>query len=261
MDHTQIPAKPFNPKRLGTLVGVMMTISEYLLALYGMIAETRGAGSYVHCAECNGSVGSAEIDPGRMIAPELSLKNGAVLLWAGTDCAPVPRIRQLAAMLGIDYRKPLVQQDPGFIPVLLYGYDKEPVSFVHNKRPRTDYYRGCVNDLQTLIDARTTSKGNLRMISFFSKKTDCPACRGTGMSNTVSEIRLAGYTLAESENLPIPEMHSFILSLPQFMDANEYDIASPIIRRLEPMLIYLNKTGLRALNPSIAQDTVQTVSS
>lgn len=32
---------------------------------------------------------AADIDPERMIATELSLKNGAVLLWAGTICAPV----------------------------------------------------------------------------------------------------------------------------------------------------------------------------
>lgn len=261
MDRTQFPVRPFNPKRPGTLVGILLTVSEYLGALYGSIAETRGPGTYGHCTACGGTVGSVEIAPGRMIAPELSLKNGAVLLWAGTDCAPVPRIRQLAAMLGIDYRKPLEEQDPEFISVLLYGYDKEPVSFVHNKRPRTDYYRGCVHDLQFMIDARTTSKGNRRMISFFSKKMDCPACQGTGMSNSVLDIRLAGHRLPEAEKLPIPEMRSFIQSLPQFLDANEYDSASPIISQLEPMLIYLNKIGLRTLNPTIPQDVVLTVSS
>jgi excinuclease UvrABC ATPase subunit len=152
MYRTQIPDKPFNSKRPGTLVGILLAVSEYLGALYGKIAETRSACSYGRCSECGGNVGSAEIDPSRMIAPELSLKNGAVLLWAGTDCAPVPRIRQLAAMLGIDYLKPLDEQDPGFIPILLYGYDKEPVSFVHNKKPHTDYYRGCVHDLQYMIE-------------------------------------------------------------------------------------------------------------
>ncbi|WP_307719188.1 hypothetical protein [Paenibacillus agaridevorans] len=261
MYRTQIPDKPFNSKRPGTLVGILLAVSEYLGALYGKIAETMSACSYGRCSECGGNVGSAEIDPSRMIAPELSLKNGAVLLWAGTDCAPVPRIRQLAAMLGIDYLKPLDEQDPGFIPILLYGYDKEPVSFVHNKKPHTDYYRGCVHDLQYMIDARTTSKGNLRMISYFSKRSDCPACQGTGMSNTVTDIRLAGHRLSEVEKLPIPEMRSFILGLSQLIDANEHDIVSPIISQLEPMLIYLNKIGIRTLNPTTAQEIVQTVTS
>ncbi|QTH43224.1 hypothetical protein J4772_01760 [Cohnella sp. LGH] len=258
---SHIPARPFNPKRPGTLVGVMMTVSEYLGVLYGSIAETRSAGSYGHCAECGGTVASTEIDPGRMIAPELSLKNGAVLLWAGTDCAPVPRIRQLGAMLGIDYLRPLEEQDQRFISVLLYGYDKEPVSFVHNKRPRADYYRGCISDLQTMIDARTTSKGNLRMISFFSKHSECPACLGTGMSKGMLDIHISGHTLAEVDKLPIPEMLSFIKSLQQSMDAHEFNLVGPIVSHLEPMLLYLRKIGLRTLPLITARGSLPAVSS
>jgi len=247
MYRAHIPVRPFNPKRPGALVGVMMTVSEYLGVLYGSIAETRNPGSYGPCAECCGIVAPAEIDPGRMIAPELSLKNGAVLLWAGTDCAPVPRIRQLAAMIGIDYLRPLEEQDRQFISILLYGYDKEPVSFLHNKRLRTDYYRGCVSDLQTMIDARTNSKGNLRAISFFSKHSECLACLGTGMSKGVLDIHISGYTLAKANKLSIPEMLSFIQSLRQSMDANEFEIAAPVVSHLEPMLLYLSKIGLRTL--------------
>lgn len=261
MYRTNIPVRPFNPKRPGALVGVMMTVSEYLGVIYGSIAETRNAGSYGSCAECGGTVAPAEIDPERMIAPELSLKNGAVLLWAGTDCAPVPRIRQLAAMLGIDYLRPLEEQDRRFMSVLLYGYDNEPVSFVHNKRLRTDYYRGCVSDLQTMIDRRTTSKGNLRMISFFSRHTDCPACLGTRMNKGVSNIRISGYTLAEADKLPIPEMFSFIKSLRQSMEAHEFKIADPIVSYLEPMLLYLNKIGLRTLPLVTARGGLPTITS
>ncbi len=254
MDRTKIPDRPFNSKRPGALVGVLLTVTEYLLALYRTIGELRGAGNFGHCAECRRVDELAEITPERMIAPELSLKNGAVLLWAGTDCAPVQKIKQLAVMHGIDYLKPLKEQDQGFISILLYGYDKETVSFFHNKKPRTDYYRGCVHDLKSMIDKRTTSKGNLRMISFFSSKTACPSCHGTGMS--MSEIQLGGRSLAEAMKLPIPKLRSFVISLPQLMDANEHDTASPILSQLEPMLIYLNKIGLRTLNPTIEQKVV-----
>ncbi|WP_274366012.1 hypothetical protein [Paenibacillus thermotolerans] len=252
MEHKQIPIRPFNPKRPGALVGVMMAVSEYLGELYRFIAEKR-AGVSALCTECDGTLVRAEIDHDRMIAPELSIKNGAVLLWAGTDCAPVPRNRQLAAMLGIDYQVPLEEQDRRFISVLLYGYDKEPVSFIHNKRQRTDYYRGCVFELQSMIDAGTTSKGNLRAISFFSKKTECPACQGTGMTKGVADIHIAGHTLAEADKLSISEMLTFIKSLRHSMGAHEFDIISPIVLHLEPMLLYLSKIGLRTLPPFTAR--------
>src|SRR5690606_16407858 len=117
-------------------------------------------------------------------------------------------------------------QDPGFISILLYGYDKEPVSFVHNKKPHTDYYRGCVSDLQYMINARTTSKGNLRMISFFSMQEECPACRGFGLNKL--DIQIAGRTLAEATKLPIAEMLSFIKSLEQSMDRHEFESVGSI---------------------------------
>ncbi|WP_426451978.1 hypothetical protein ACP26L_07860 [Paenibacillus sp. S-38] len=247
MYRAQVSIKPFNPKRPGALVGVMVNVSEYLGALYGSIAEMRGAGPYSPCAECSESVGPANIDPSRMIASELSLKNGAVLLWAGTNCAPVQRIRQLSTMLGIDYQRPLEEQDQQFISILLYGYDKEPVSFVYNKRPRIDYYRGCVSDIQFMIDARTTGQGNRRMISFFSQQTECPACWGTKLSKDIMDIDINGLTLAETAKLPIPELLSFIQSLSQSMDAHGNEIAGPIISNLMPMLHFLRKIGLRRL--------------
>ncbi|MDD9268602.1 hypothetical protein ACFPES_16300 [Paenibacillus sp. GCM10023248] len=81
MNCTKIPVRSFNPKRPGALVGVMITVSEYLAVLYGSIAEAKGSDSFNGpCAECSGTLTLPEIDHGRMIAPELSLKNGAVLL-------------------------------------------------------------------------------------------------------------------------------------------------------------------------------------
>lgn len=162
-------------------------------------------------------------------------------------------------MIGIDYTRPLEEQDRQFISILLYGYDKEPVSFIHNKKPRTDYYRGSVYELQSMIDAGTTSKGNLRMISFFSKKLACTACRGTGMSESVREINIAGHTLTEADKLSIPDMLTFIKSLRQSVGAHEFDIVGPIGDHLESKLLYLNKIGLRTLPPVAARGGIAAI--
>lgn len=109
--------------------------------------------------------------------------------------------------------------------------------------------------------ALTTSKGNLRMISFFSKKTECPACRGTGMSKGVGDIHIADHTLAEVDKLPILEILTFIKSLRQSMDTLEFGIVSPIVSHIELMLLYLSKIGLRTLPPVTARGGLPVVSS
>lgn len=227
--------KIFNPKRPGSIVGVMTDVSEYLRVLYAQIGNGREDGA---CPSCGGTgVTFGDIDPHRMIAPELSLKNGAVLLWAGTICGPVFAIKELAKKIGIDYDRPLVEQDKRFIDILLYGYDQEPVEYMYKNKLFTRFYRGCVNDLRFMRDAGTRSKGNLKAIEFFSARSDCPECSGSNRSSELAAISI----------MPIPELLSFTQNLPHTLTEHEAAISGPCLSEIETRLKYLNKIGLRAL--------------
>ncbi|NOU68823.1 hypothetical protein GC096_32905 [Paenibacillus sp. LMG 31461] len=130
----------FNDKRPGSLVSTITGVLELLWSLYANIGKARGNNgtwslredtpNYSTCPTCNGTgTVIGDIDPIRMVATELSLKKGAVLLWAGTNCRPVVKIRELAKVIGIDFEKPLAEQDKQFTDILLYGNDKEPVTY------------------------------------------------------------------------------------------------------------------------------------
>ncbi|OXM16363.1 hypothetical protein [Paenibacillus herberti] len=67
------------------------------------------------------------------------------------------------------------------------------------------------------------------------------------MSKGVLDIQISRFTLAEANKLPIPEMLLFIKNLEHSMNPHEFEIAGPIIRELELILLYLNKIGLRML--------------
>jgi len=251
--------KKFNPKHPGALVGTITEVSEHLRLLYAIIGGCRDdsrswtsqhfseSSPYGACSACNGTGTVIDIDPGRMIAPELSLKHGAVLLWAGTDCAPVKMIKQLAKMIGIDYERPLAEQDKRFIDILLYGYDKEPVSYVHNNKQLTAFYRGCAFDLKYMRDAGTTSKGNLRAIDFFSGPIQCPACNGSKLNPESMAITVQGQSIVEVLKMPIPELLSFIQNISASLSGHELDMTSEMIGEIEVRLSHLNKIGLREL--------------
>ncbi|WP_029192572.1 hypothetical protein [Paenibacillus harenae] len=258
MENLLLPQEKFNEKRAGSLVGTITAVSEYLRLLYAMIGKCRDSSSrtfqgfsakssYGTCTSCNGTETVIDIDPARMIASELSLKHGAVLLWAGTICAPVFKIKALAKMIGIDYEKPLAEQDRRFMDILLYGYEQEPVSYVYKKKQATSFYRGCVTDLRYMRDAGTKSKGNLRAIRFFSKHVRCAACNGSKMAPELLAATIQGRSIVDTLRLPIQELLLFIRGLPHSLDVHELEVYSQVKDEIELRLVYLNKIGLKSL--------------
>ncbi|MGO4495681.1 hypothetical protein AB4114_07205 [Paenibacillus sp. 2RAB27] len=259
MESLLLPQEKFNEKRAGSLVGTITAVSEYLRLLYALIGKCRdSSGSWTSqnfsanspygiCTSCNGTETVIDIDPARMIASELSLKHGAVLLWAGTICAPVFKIKALAKMIGIDYEKPLAEQDRRFMDILLYGYKNDPVSYVYKKKQATSFYRGCVADLRYMRDAGTKSKGNLRVIRFFSKQVQCAGCNGSKMAPELIATTIQGQSIVDTLRLPIQELLLFIRGLPHSLDVHELKVSSQVKDEIELRLVYLNKIGLKSL--------------
>ncbi|WP_308637665.1 excinuclease ABC subunit UvrA [Paenibacillus silvisoli] len=247
METTKLPRARFNAKRPGSLVGNITAVLEYLSLLYAKTAPDADS-PHETCTTCKGTGTIAgDIDPGSMIAPELSLQRGSVLLWAGTDCKPVAKIKALAAMIGIDFERPLDEQDKRFADILLYGYDAEPVSYVHKGKSFKSHYRGCAFDLQFMRDAGTASKGNLRAIAFFSTKAQCPACNGNEPKLERQAAALMGRSLQELWRLPVAELLRFVRQLPASPDDNARMITSEIAAEIESILTYLQKIGLKTL--------------
>jgi excinuclease UvrABC ATPase subunit len=260
LDNINLLNKKFNAKKPGGLVGTITEVSEYLRLLYAIIGECRDnnrswtsqdfsvSSPYGACSACNGTGTVIDIDPSRMIAPELSLKHGAVILWAGTNCMSVSMIKQLAKMIGIDFEKPLTEQDKRFTDILLYGYDNEPISYVHKNKQLKAFYRGCVFDLRYMRDAGTNSKGNLRAIDFFSGHVKCSECNGSKLKSESLAITILGQSIIEVSKMPLSELLLFLQNLPTSLDEHELKISNQVIDEIELRLIYLKKIGFKALS-------------
>ncbi|OME77219.1 hypothetical protein BK120_27220 [Paenibacillus sp. FSL A5-0031] len=245
--------KKFNAKRPGSLVGTITGVLEHFSSLYanvGEATEKNGIWSLREstpiCTTCNGTgTVLGDIDSSRMVATELSLKKGAVLLWAGTNCGPVVKIRELAKMIGIDFESPLVEQNKQFTDILLYGYDKEPITYVYKKREHKKYYRGCVFDLEHMRAAGTTSKGNLWAIKLFSRHGKCPNCTESLLEQ---ERLVMGNSLSDVLRMPISESLLVVQKLRNCLDKQVLDNYCELINDLELRLSYLNKIGLKTLS-------------
>ncbi|WP_336772453.1 hypothetical protein [Paenibacillus sp. MMO-58] len=257
MQQNMIATEKFNPR--SSLIAIITSVQERLKQLYAWSGNLTDDGSRWEadqfserktngeCSTCGGSPAMIDIDPRRMIASELSLKRGAVLLWAGTNCGPVEMIKQLAEVLGICYDRPLTEQDPLFIEILLYGYKKELLTYKHKSKLKQGFYRGCVNDVKFLRDSGTTSKGNLKAIDYFSGPVRCPDCsQSSHYDKECLSVTINGLTINETSRLSTQELLLFVRDL---LPPNKATVSLPILLELEKRLLHLNKIGLKYLSP------------
>lgn len=259
MQPAQFVIGKFNPR--SSLIATITDVQELIKQLYAACANRKdGSGSWSSadfsenkhnrfCPVCSGNPAVVDIDPHRMIAPELSLRRGAVLLWAGTKCAHVEMIKQLAKVLQLDYDRPLEEQDKAFTDILMYGYENELLVYTHKKQEKYGFYRGCVNDAKYLRDSGTTSKGNLRAIEYFSGPVHCPSCsQGSNYNQVCLSIKVCGLTIEEFSKLAIDELQLSVQKLHDW-EGDGCEALNDIAAELEVRLAYLHKLGLKYLSP------------
>lgn len=258
------PAISIDQKTIGrnprSSVGTITEISDYLRLLYSTIGKSETGSKprsprefsanspYGACPACSGIGFKTDIDPNRVIARELSLKQGAVLLWAGSSGSEIAAIKALAQMIGIDYEKPLAEQDERFIDILLYGYDKEPVTFMHKGKQLTRYYSGCVPALRAMQNGGTTSKGNLTALEQFSGQVVCGECGGCKLKRESLGVTIMGKSIIDVSRMPVSELVPFFRKLPELLDKREALISGQVIEEATSRLILLTEVGLGYLS-------------
>ncbi|MDF2714960.1 MAG: ABC-ATPase UvrA [Paenibacillus sp.] len=252
------PAISIDQKTIGrnprSTVGSITEIADYLRLLYAAIGSNEGEpllprefspnSPYGACPACAGIGSKTDIDPTKMIARDRSLKQGAILLWVGTSGWEVPMIKALAQLVGIDYNLPLVEQDERFIDILLYGYNKAPITYTHRGEERSHYFKGVVSILGNMRDQGTTSKGILSAIEQFSGQIPCPECKGKKLKKESLAIRILGKTIADVMTMSVSELKLIYQGLTSALSGRDQAIARHVQGEIVSRLSFLENVGL-----------------
>jgi excinuclease ABC subunit A len=213
------------------------------------------------CETCNGLGSILKINHQKIIAPGLTLSEGAVIPFARTmsnDTWFSRLVKQVVEDANYDFRKSTWQDmDEKFQQTLLYGSDKiyEVVGenrFGHETSFETKF-EGFVNNLERRY-GETDSEYIRKEISQFMHKETCPSCKGDRLKTEALLVHIDEKNIAQVSQLTIDQALEWIAKLQKnqekILSQKEVSIAESILKEIHSRLHFLSAVGLNYLTIS-----------
>lgn len=208
------------------------------------------------CPNCNGLGKLLKIDPKRILAPALTLTEGAVIPFARmmeTDTWWSRLIKEVVEDYGFDFRKTAYQDFSDELKeVLLNGSTK----VYHVKGTNREGYQtqiheafeGFVKNLERRY-GETDSEYIRKEIERFMHKEVCPECHGRRLKPEALSVHIAGRNISEVTELAIVKALAWMRHLiPEVLSEKEKTIGTSIINEIVTRLDFLSSVGLNYLS-------------
>jgi len=202
------------------------------------------------CPKCDG-LGSTNIfDPDQIIPnPELSLREGAVILWANRNSVHFFEFLDALTMhYGIDIYTPYKDLPDNFKKVLLYGSGDEQISFYFERNNRRFNYKKPFEGIIPKLERRyleTDSFQAREEIKHYMSFRPCPECQGTKLNKGSRSVKVGGLTISEITAFTVTKAYNFLKNLE--LSGKKKIIAKRILKELIERLSFLDNVGLSYL--------------
>lgn len=208
------------------------------------------------CETCHGLGKLLKIDPKRILAPALSLTEGAIIPFARmmeNDTWWARLVKAVVDDFGGDFRKTAYEDFSAELQeVLLHGSDKTyTVKGTNREGNPTQIYEkfeGFVKNLERRY-TETDSEYIRKEIERFMHKELCPACHGTRLKPEALAVHVAGLNISQVTELSIVKTLAWIRTLmPEVLSEKEKVIGTSIVKEIDARLDFLNAVGLNYLS-------------
>ncbi len=217
------------------------------------------------CEMCSGLGSLLKIDQPKILAPSLTLSEGAVIPFSrmlSSDTWWSRLVHTVVEEEGYDFRKTAFQDmKQSTKDILLFGSDKLYQVEGENRFGREtmieEKFEGFINNLERRY-AETDSEFIRKEIEEFMERTICPKCHGTRLKPEPLSITIDAKNIAEITNLPIDKTVAWIKEINQkpvaetvpengnatVLSIKEFTIAESILKEIAVRLRFLSAVGL-----------------
>lgn len=217
------------------------------------------------CETCNGLGTLQKIDVEKIVAPSLTLSEGAIIPFArmmSTDTWWSRLVRVAIESEGHDFRKTAFEEmSQQAQDLLLYGSDKifkvegenrfGKQTVVHEK------FEGFIKNLERRYH-ETDSDFIRKEIGQYMHKQVCPDCVGTRLKPEALSVHIEGKNISEITDLAIRNSLDWSKALQNSSEISEKEkvIAESILKEITARLGFLNSVGLNYLTLSREASTL-----
>lgn len=246
---TQFRDKLFSEKRACSDCGISIPELEPRLFSFN---SPQGA-----CPECNGLGTLLKINEEKIIAPSLTLSEGAVIPFArmlSNDTWWARLVTTVVEDAGYDFRKtPWEDFSEEFQKTLLNGSEKVFKVEGENRFGRQtvihEQFEGFITNLERRYQ-ETDSDYIRKEIQGYMLKQTCHLCNGTRLKEEATSVHIDKKTIAEITDLPIDECLAWVNTLREkdILNEKEQMIGESIIKEISARLHFLKSVGLNYLS-------------
>ena len=215
------------------------------------------------CSTCTGLGTRLTVNPELLLAPSLSLNEGAIIPIASqfeSNTWLARLIKTVAHKHGFSETDPINHLTPDQRQVLLQGtgetiHDVEGLNSQGRPTVWSTVYRGIIPELERRYQ-ETSSDFVRNELERFMIKEDCPSCKGKRLKPESLSITIDAFSIADISRLSIDSLHQWVEILSQKLTEKEQTIAAPIITEIRDRLSFLVSVGLSYLNLHRESDTL-----
>ncbi|AKM81628.1 MAG: UvrABC system protein A [Candidatus Pacebacteria bacterium GW2011_GWF2_38_9] len=213
------------------------------------------------CPKCNGLGSILKINPDRIIAPSLTMSEGAVIPFArmmGNEGWFARLVRIVLEDFSADFRMTKWEDmSKELQDILLYGsekiYDVVGENRFGNMTSYQSKFEGFIKNLERRY-TETDSEFIRREINQFMHKEVCPDCKGARLKEEVLSVTIDEINISQFSQLTIDRSLKWIekVSNPKekILSAKELQIATSILKEIKTRLHFLSAVGLNYLTIS-----------
>lgn len=210
------------------------------------------------CESCNGLGSILKIDAQKIIAPGLTLSEGAIIPFArmmSHDTWYSRLVKQVVEDAKYNFRQTTWQDmDESFQHLLLYGGEKiYKVAGENRFGEKTNFetkFEGFIHNLERRYGETDSDFIRKEIVQFMHKET-CPTCGGDRLKKEALAVHIDGKNIAQISQLTIDQSLKWIDGLSNnqktTLSKKELTIADSILKEINSRLHFLNAVGLNYL--------------